>query len=152
MNYFVYFSRILLHFQTNYILDSFIELIPSKNGYGADHYTAYKRITQIWLGMDDATVRKAYLGKKFQIYLAFFRNTSATVPLFREYDFAQFRQMPKPRMPRNVASTSGIDPAKLKPIPFILDSSVPEHHRQLDIVQESGDKEQKKMNMRHPLK
>ena len=51
--------------------------------------------------------------------------------------------MPKPCMPRNVASTSGIDPAKLKPIPFILDSSVPEYHRQLDIVQESGDKEQK---------
>ena len=50
--------------------------------------------------------------------------------------------MPKPCTPRNVASTSGIDPAKLKPIPFILDSSVPEHHRQLDIVQESGDKEQ----------
>ena len=42
-----------------------------------------------------------------------------------------------------MASTSGIDPAKLKPIPFILDSSVPECHRQPDIVQESGDKEQK---------
>ena len=51
--------------------------------------------------------------------------------------------MPKPHMPRNVASTSGIDPAKLKPIPFILDSSVSEHHRQPDNVQESGDKEQK---------
>ena len=97
----------------------------------------------MWLCMDDATVKKAYLGKKFWINLAFFRNTSATLPLLREYDFAQFRQMPKPHTSRNVASTSGIDPAKLKPIPFILDSSVPEHHRQPDIVQESGDKEQK---------
>ena len=97
----------------------------------------------MWLCMDDATVRKAYLGKKFRINLAFFQNTSATVPLLREYDFAQFRQMPKPRMPRNVASTSGIDPAKLKPIPFILNSSVPECHRQPDIVQESSDREQK---------
>ena len=51
--------------------------------------------------------------------------------------------MPKPCMPRNVASMSGIDPAKLKPIPFILDSSVPECHRQPDNVQEMGDKEQK---------
>ena len=144
MNYFVYFSRILLHFQTNYILDSFIELIPSKKGYGADHYIAYKRINQMWLCMDDATVKKAYLGKKFRINLAFFQNTSATLPLIREYDFAQFKQMPKLHTPRNVASTSGIDPAKLKLIPYILDSSVPECHRQPDIVQESGDKEQKK--------
>ena len=72
VNYFVYFSRILLHFQTKYVLDSFIELIPSKKGYGADHYIAYKRINQIWLCMDDAMVRKAYLGKKFRINLAFF--------------------------------------------------------------------------------
>ena len=97
----------------------------------------------MWLCMDDATVRKAYLGKKFRINLAFFRNTSTTLPLLREYDFAQFRQMPKPCVPRNVASMSEIDPAKLKPIPFILDSSVPECHRQPDNVQESGDKEQK---------
>ena len=143
MNYFIYFSRIPLHFQTHYILDLFIELIPSKKGYGADHYIAYKRINQMWLCMHDATFRKAYLGKKFRINLAFFQNTSATLPLLREYDFAQFRQMPKPCASRNVASMSGIDPAKLKPIPFILDSSVPEHHRQLHIVQESGDKEQK---------
>ena len=62
------------------MLDSFIELIPSKKGYGADHYIAYKRINQIWLCMDDATVRKAYLGKKFRINLAFFRNTTTTLP------------------------------------------------------------------------
>ena len=56
-HYFIYFSHILLHFQTKYILDSFIELIPSKKGYGADHYIAYKRITKYgcawtipWLG------------------------------------------------------------------------------------------------------
>ena len=53
----------------------------------------------MWLCMDDATVRKAYLGKKFWINLAFFQNTSATVPLPREYDFAQFKQMPKPLHP-----------------------------------------------------
>ena len=93
--------------------------------------------------MDDATVRKAYLGKKFWINLAFFRNTTTTLPLLREYDFAQFRQMPKPSTPRNVASSSAIDPAKLKPIPFILDSSVPQCNRQPDNVQEMGDQEQK---------
>ena len=36
--------------------------------------------------------------------------------------------MPKPHTPRNVASA--IDPSKLKPILFILDSSVPECNRQ----------------------
>ena len=143
VNYFVYFSHILLHFQTKYILDSFIELIPLKKGNGADHYIAYQRINQIWLGMDDATVRKAYLGKKFRINLAFFRNTTTTLPLVREYDFAQFRQMPKPSVPRNVASLSAIDLSKLKPIPFILDSSVPECDRQPDNVQDMGDQEQK---------
>ena len=76
--------------------------------------------------LDDSRVRKAYLGKKFRINLAFFRNIATTLPLLRDYDFTQFKQMPKPHAPRNVASASAIDPSKLKPIPFILDSSVPE--------------------------
>ena len=51
--------------------------------------------------------------------------------------------MLKPCMPRNVASLSAIDPSKLKPIPFILDSSVPECNRQPHNVPDTGDQEPK---------
>ena len=77
------------------------------------------------------------------INIAFFQNIATTLPLLREYDFAQFRQMPKSCMPRNVASLSAIDPSKLKPIPFILDSSVPECNRQPHNLPYMGDQEQK---------
>ena len=88
-----------------YFLDSFIELIPGKRGYGANHYISYKRINQVWLCFNDTVVKKAYLGETFRVMLAFYRNISSMKPIMYQFDLAQFKQMPKPRAKRSVVAS-----------------------------------------------
>ena len=88
-----------------YFLDSFIELIPGKRGYGANHYICFKRINQVWLCFDDTVVRKAYLGETFRVMLAFYRNISSTKPIMYQFNLAQFKQMPKPRAKMSVVAS-----------------------------------------------
>ena len=81
-------------------MESFIEFIPSKRGYIGNHYVAHKKINNLWLTFDDSKVRKSYMARKFQVQLAFYRNTSSTVPVQYNYDFALFKQTPHPRLPK----------------------------------------------------
>ena len=48
-------------FQTMYILDSYVALVPGKRGYNQNHYIANKHYNQIWLMFDDSRVYKAGL-------------------------------------------------------------------------------------------
>ena len=58
----------------------------------------------MWLTFDDSTVKKAYMGRDFMVSLAFYRNTNCTVAVNYNYDFALFKQTPRPRQPK-VAKT-----------------------------------------------
>ena len=87
-------------FQTTFVLDSFIEYVLSRHGYAANHYIAHKKINNVWLTFNDSRVRKSYMGHPFQINMAFYRNTSNTVPITYNYDFAIFKQIPRPRLPK----------------------------------------------------
>ena len=81
-------------------MESFIEFIPSKCGYIGSHYVAHKKINNLWLTFNDSKVRKSYMARKFQVQLAFYRNTSSTVAVQYNYDFALFKQTPHPRLPK----------------------------------------------------
>ena len=87
------FASIFIHLfcQVDFVLDSFIELIPSKSKKRCDHYVTYKKLNQVWIRIDNENIKKATLSGQFRVNLAFYKNSQTGTSVTYNIDFAQIK-------------------------------------------------------------
>ena len=78
--------------QAQYLLDSFVELVPSRSSKSPDHYITYKKVRDTWLSYDDTHCKKANLTGKFRVNLAFYRHLQRSKSVNYDLDFAIIKQ------------------------------------------------------------
>ena len=78
--------------QAQYLLDSFVELVPSRSSKSSDHYITYKKVRDIWLRYDDTDCKKANLTGKFRVNVAFYRHIEKSKSVMYDLDFAVIKK------------------------------------------------------------